>query len=208
MKYQDYHYIWPPRPDLAIPRSLIQMHEKEGWVAQTKKNGTCNLIAVSPAKELVCMTRHKTAHKAWAPTPKSSELFKSLPGNGWYVFVAELLHSKTPHIKDTNYLHEILVADGEYLIGTKQSQRQAILHKLLDHLVSGETKTHFILNNHTWLTKEFRSGFVDVFDSLDQSEDEGLVLKNPNGVLEFGNKERNNLSWLRKCRKGTKNFGF
>jgi hypothetical protein len=141
MRYDSFAYLWPPRPTSKqkIPASSLTQYEVGlGYVAQAKKNGTCNLIAVNPSLQragspdwFVCMNRHKEGHKLWSPTPVSREIFKGLPGDGWYVFVAELLHSKLKDgPRDTNYIHEILVADGEYLIGKTFGERQYMLYEL------------------------------------------------------------------------------
>ena len=127
MKYSKYTYLYPPRPEKAIPPGLLAAYEDKGWVGQYKKNGTCNVTFVSPEKEITVMTRHDAKHKAWAPTEASNKFFKELPGDGWYVFVSELLHSKTPTIKDTHYIFDILVYDGEHLSGMSFINRMDIL---------------------------------------------------------------------------------
>jgi hypothetical protein len=43
-------------------------------------------------------------------------------------------------------------------------------------------------------------GFAKTFDALSSVEDEGLVIKNPAGMM--------NSKWLVKCRKTTKNYTF
>jgi hypothetical protein len=141
MRYDSFAYLWPPRPDQPIPQTLLPYYENSlGYVAQAKKNGTCNIIAVKPSlwradnnadDWMVCMSRHKEDHKLWTPTAASSAIFKGLPGEGWYVFVAELLHSKLKEgPKDTNFINDILVADGDYLIGKTFGERQYMLYDL------------------------------------------------------------------------------
>ena len=57
MKYENNNnYYYPPRPENAVMRMSLSAYNNLGWVAQVKKNGTCNLIAVSPDKELFCKT--------------------------------------------------------------------------------------------------------------------------------------------------------
>ncbi|RYF04688.1 MAG: hypothetical protein EOO77_29310, partial [Oxalobacteraceae bacterium] len=65
MIYEKFSYLYPPRPEKAVPRALLGYYEKRGWVAQAKKNGTCNVIAVSPEGKLHCMSRHNDQHKLW-----------------------------------------------------------------------------------------------------------------------------------------------
>lgn len=212
MKYERFEYLWPPRPNSkrAVPPSGpmgLSFYEKRGWVGQYKKNGTCNLIAVSPDKKLVTMNRHKEDHKLWNPTPGSSAAFKKLPGKGWYVFVAELLHSKVPGIRDTNYIFDVLVADGKYLVGTTFEERQEILADLFPKHRS-ETESHRVIDDHTWVAKLLRGNFEEIFNRLHRPEDEGLVLKNPKGKLELCSRESTNTLWQVKCRRPHKNFSF
>ena len=152
-------------------------------------------------------TRHGEAHKGFEPKEEMLKPFKSLPGKGWYVFVGELLHSKTPNIKDTFYVYEILVMDGKKLVGTKYKDRYQML-KLLLNDVQGETDQYYIINNNVWLAKCFISGFKEMFDNLKNKEDEGLVLRDVEATMRDCLSKTSNVKWLVKCRKSTKNYGF
>jgi hypothetical protein len=213
MKYERYEYLWPPRPDSkrAVPPTGamgLSFYERRGWFAQIKKNGTCNVIAVSPEGELVTMNRHRETHKLWNPTPASSAAFQKLPGKGWYVFVAELLHSKvTNGPRDTNYIFDVLVADGEYLVGKTFLERQAILADIFPKSKS-ETASHRVIDSNTWVAKLIKSDFEGVFEGLSSAEDEGLVIKNPMAKLELCSRQAANTAWQVKCRKTHKNFSF
>jgi hypothetical protein len=208
MNYSEYSYLWPPRPKNAVTKTALPIYNKLSWVAQIKKNGTANVLAVSPEKKLVCMTRHNEPHKMWAPTEASSQAFTALPGSGWYVFVAELLHSKTSHIKDTNYVNDILVNNGEYLVGTKFGDRQKLLEKLFNVSELEQTYSHWIVNQNTWIARSYDKDFKSLFESLDKPEDEGLVMKNPEAPLKLCTLQTSNYSWLAKIRRPTKNYGF
>jgi hypothetical protein len=217
MKYDEYRYLWPPRPETKIPSASLQMYEKLGWIGQYKKNGTCNLVFVSPEKDLTFRTRHDEPHKLWSPTKESSDLFRKLPGSGWYVIVTELLHSKTAaDIKDTHYIFDILVADGEYLVGKTFAERQQILRDLFLHGNEVEEYSHYVLNSNVWLAKTITSGFRELWNQTDDiasktngaPTDEGLVLKNPKAKLELCSKQKSNVSWAIKCRVSHKNYTF
>ena len=208
MRYDHFEYLWPPRPENAIPRNTLAYYERKGWAATFKMNGTCNLIGVSPERKLKCMTRHNAAHKMWAPTTESSAAFQSLPGKGWFVFVAELMHSKVPGLRDLNYIHDILVADGESLEGASWTDRQALLAGLFLKGGEAETISHYVLDDHAWLAKNHTSGFAALFDGIDKPEHEGLVLKNPKSVLLPCSKQTTNAAWSVKCRRPHKNYAF
>jgi len=205
--YNKFQYLYPPRAENAIPTGLLGFYQNRGWLAQVKKNGTNSVIFVSPDRQLTAMGRHNNPHKAWSWVDGAKEIFRNIPGNGWYVFNAELMHSKGPKYKNTHYLHDMLVCNGEYLIGTRYIERYNMLKKLFlkDEAVP-QTHSHWVLDGYTWLAKNHYIDFSSLFNSLTNDEDEGLVLKDPNGKLSI--KDGACAGWSVKCRKGHKNFGF
>jgi hypothetical protein len=212
MRFDEWRYLWPPRPgsENAIAKSLLPHFEEQGWIAQTKMNGTCNVMGVAPDRKTIrAMSRHNDEHKLWSPSVHTTAPFKKLPGVGWYVFVAELMHSKvTGGPRDTNYIHDILVADGEYLVGVTFAERQALLHKVLGITpATKKTKTHYILDDHTWVAVNHTTGFPALFETLVKTvEHEGVVVKNPNAKLGMCSREKSNSAWQVKCRRGGKNY--
>lgn len=206
MKYESKSFLWPARPRKAILPGMLTMMEKQDWVAQYKKNGTCTEIFVSPNKEVSFSTRHDDNHKMWSPTEKSTGFFQELPGNGWYVFLAELLHNKCPGWKDTLYVFDILVNDGEYLVGTTLWRRLAILENLMPSIE--EEYSHHIVTPNVWRAKTITDGFKDKFDAINVAIDEGLVIKDPLAKLSYCNRKDANSNWQLKCRKPHKNYGF
>ncbi len=206
MTYDEYSYLWSPRPEQVVGPAMLSQFEDKGFVAQRKLNGTCNIIAVSPMKEIVVRTRHNEPHKLWTPKPECMTRFTDLPGRGWYVFVAELLHSKVSGIRDVNYIHDVLVNDGDYLVGRTQRERQDMLDDIFVDGTEEETDSHLVLDPWTWLVIEHESGFRNLFDSLTGDLDEGLVLKNPNTPLAFCTNQKANTRDLYKCRRPHKNY--
>lgn len=207
MRYTEYKYLYPPRPENAVPVNFLQMYERKGWWGQFKKNGTCNVTFVSPEGEITVMTRHNAKHKAWAPTEASNKFFIDLPNLGWYVFVSELLHSKTPTIKDTHYIFDILVADGEHLTGSTFAERMKLLATFIPE-GADETDSHYVVNPNVWIAKTLTSNFEEIFKAITNPEDEGLVLKDPNAMLKLGFKKNANVNWMVKSRKNHSNYGF
>lgn len=220
MRYEGYTYLWPPRPAKAIPSGMINFYEKRGWVAQMKKNGTCTVVFVSPEGEITFKTRHNDDHKMWAPTERSQEIFTNLPGKGWYVFVVEVLHNKTSLIKDTVYIFDILVNDGDLLVGKTFTERMDLLKDLFnvrddDNVVSLGSDSHYVLNSHAWLAKTITADLTSVWRVANNTKpeegapvDEGIVLKNPVAKLEMPGKKTSNSKWQVKCRVGHKNYVF
>lgn len=204
MKYDKFTYLYPPRAENAIPPSKLGEYQRKGWIAQVKKNGTNSVIFVPPDRKVFAMGRENNQHKQWDFSPGSAEIFRSIPGNGWYVINAELLHSKVSGLRDINYIHDILVDNGEYLIGTTYAQRYS---RLLMMFLNGnlpKEQSHYVLNQHTWLARNHGSDFTGLFESLERPEDEGIVLKNMQGKLAI----KNNNGWTVKCRRLHKNFSY
>jgi hypothetical protein len=208
MEYTRFAYIAPPRTEAKIPLAMLSLYEEGGWIAQVKKNGTNSVIFVPPDRIPFAYNRHGERHKLWDFDEESARFFARLPGHNWYVFNAELLHSKVSGgPKNTNYLHDCLVYDGIYLVGRSYRERYNLLFKALDRYVSGDAFSHLLLNPQTLLAKSLVKGFKQIFkEKLVEDEDEGLILKDPNGLLTTT--DGKGAAWMAKIRKPTKNLGF
>lgn len=207
MRYDQWSYLYPPRPESAISKNLLKTYEGGDYIAQCKMNGTCSVLGVSPDRKIRAMSRHKDEHKLWSPSAVNEAAFANLPGNGWYVFVAELMHSKVKGIRNTNYIHDIMVADGQHLVGMALANRQALLASLFTPV--SETSTHFVIDDVTWLAKNITQDFEAFFDSMATTpEHEGIVLKRLTAPLAMGSREKSNTNWMLKARHPHKNYGF
>lgn len=210
MIYDKLMFLEPPRAETTVPPSLLDSYEAKGWFAQFKKNGTSSVIAIAPDKTLTAWTRHGVPHKAWSFSSGSRNFFQSLPGKGWYVICAELMHSKVPGIRDTHYIHDILVDDGDWLLGKTYAQRYDSMLRIFwpladDRMTSNPEEGYFRLDDHTQMAMNFSTAFRQRFDKmLNEPQNEGLVLKNPAGKLAI----KDNSSWTIKCRHPNKNLGF
>lgn len=204
--YNSFRMLFPPRPDKAIPPDLMDHYENRGWWGQIKKNGTCTILAISPEGELHTLTRHNEPHKAWVPNQLTIDLLSPLARYGWIVFSAELLHNKTPTIKDTLYIHDILVYESEVLEGSTLLERSALLDKIFPD--KKDVGNYFVMHEKLWLVKNLITNFKGVYDSLTDLEDEGLVLKNPKAILKDMVREGLNSYWQVKARRATKNYAY
>ena len=208
--YKEFQYLYPPRPEHVLSSDRLPYYEKDGWVAQYKKNGTCTIVATGPdgkgGMQFIAMNRHKENHKAWQLTTDIKEaLSKLLPHHCWTVLVGEILHSKTPTIKNTIFFHDILVMNGEYLLDTTFAQRQIWLTALLPSNV--ESYSHYAVTEHVWRAKLLVKDFAKHFESIkNQVVDEGLVLKKPNAKLKMCDSEKTNSGWQAKVRYAKKHY--
>ena len=211
MHYDQYCYLWPPRPERAQGANLLHTYERQRWWAQAKMNGQCLVLAISPEREIIARGRHgDEAPKLWCPGENLQRLADQLPGRGWHVLVCELLHTKGVGVKDTVYLHDILVDDGDYLIGVPMRDRQRRLHKLVHWpfaLHAGPNSdpgdwshTEFPYLPGIWLTINHHKHFRALYDQRPGPYVEGLVLKDPDAPLALCSKAGRNSEWQAKCR--------
>lgn len=205
MDYASYMYLWPPRPEVKIPKTMTGFYDKRGWVAQAKLNGTCTVIFTN-GKECLFKTRHNDDHKAWTPKAEHVEFFNSTVTEGWNVFVAELMHNKSPLLKDMLYVFDVLVFAGKPLTGVSFAQRQDLLASVIE---GAENDLWYENSQHIVRAKNHVGKTSLLYDKITEIPYvEGVVMKNPAAKLEHCFKANNNTSWQVKCRKTTKNYGF
>lgn len=197
IKYNDFIFLYPPRPENIIMPGVLGVFEKKRYIAQIKKNGTGSILAVSPDKQFFHMTRHGVPHRQWNTPDEIMDPFYLLPKR-WYYFCFELLHSKTKHIKNTMYIHDLLVANSNYLVGFKYIDRYNLLHNLFR--IGGSCPQYDMVTDNVLIANNYNIGFEKVFEDLENDEDEGLVLKDPQEDLRLCTKEASNSSWQVKCR--------
>lgn len=207
--------MYPPRPNTAIPPDTLSKYV--GWWAQRKWNGTRNLLFVLPDGSFELWNRHKQQHKQYKLTTsmKASiqELASKLERGVFHVFDSELMDAKTTKLKDRIVLYDVLVHNGQYLIGTTYKQRYETLSGILGNPQEHESDTGRRLalrfNKNLWLTEVFTDKLDERFkEALGVDEIEGLVLKDPKGKLDFGVREENNGMWMIRVRKPHKNYAF
>lgn len=212
MTYVSYRFLYPPRPERKIYQMQLSYFEQQGYWAQYKKNGTGNVMAISPQRDVIVKQRTNKPHINWAPSDHTGDAFRSLKG-GWYVFATELLHNKVANaatigLRDINYINDVMVVNGISLVGTTFEDRQALLANLFGsaRLPVAASGSHWVIDKHTWLARNHRAGFEKMFTGLSSPEDEGLVLKNPIAKLAPCVKESSNSSWQVKIRVHHKNY--
>ena len=210
LPYDEYAFRWPPRPSSArrVLPEMLGHWEAKGWWAQIKKNGTGNVLFVNPERNVRAVRRENKEHKQWVPPPGIANAFAELPGNGWYVFTSELLHNKVAGLRNVNYIHDLIVADGWELTGSMFHERQAMLRRLFPNPARSIDGHYYVIDEYTWLAHNYTSGFEALFKSLTRPDDEGLVLKKPTAKLEMCLREDSNSAWQLKCRRETKNFKY
>lgn len=203
MEYDHYQYLYPPRPESAVPRGQFAFYEEEGYVAQIKKNGTNTVIFVQ-GPNVIFKTRHNDNHKAWSPTPEIIKFFADQDFSKWQVFCAELLHSKVSGIRHQLYVYDQIVEDGLHLVGTTFEERSLNLQsKWQGKDEQDQTRIHPNIS----IANNFAGDFNKLFENL-KPEDEGLVLKKATGKLKLCYRADANQGWQVKTRIPHKNYSF
>jgi len=200
--YESWQFLYPPRPETAVSPDVLTDMELKGWIGTYKMNGTCSLIGVSPTGTVHTLTRHNTPHKMWSLGNKTKAIAEFGTRGKWTVFLAELLNDKTPLIKDTLYIFDILVSDSIQLIGTTFDERQEFLRSILPPM-ENNAPSHTVVAPGIWLAKTLNEGFAETFRGIKEAGDkavEGLVLKNPKGALDLMFRTGNNQGWNLKVR--------
>lgn len=185
--YREFLYIEPPYTGVKRSPEFLDEYEAKGWWAQLKLNGTRSVTFVNPDRDVFGWNRHGEPHRAWRYDEQTSRLFRK--GRSWAVYDGELMHNKTKHIKQVNFLYDILVHNNEHLTLTSYAERYKLLEKLFKKQREGIG--YYVLDEHVWLAKNYTSGFRELFNQVTRLGEnglaylphvEGLVLKDPNGI--------------------------
>jgi ATP-dependent DNA ligase len=218
MKYTEYKYIYPPRPSQTTQPSELSKYDNGQFIAQPKYNGTCCVAFISK-DSIKIMNRHNRPI-----TSNYSQIdFSGLhSGDGWMVLCGEFLNKnklgedgKPFNLKFV--IWDILVYDGDYMIGSTFEERLLLLEKLFPTTSTIISKDNIKSYGHLNVTKHqgvFKAPtYINFFEDLYQdivNTDlyEGLVIKRIDAKLSLGLNENNNSNWQIKCRKPTKNYDF
>jgi len=223
MKYESFKkngYIFPPRPEYKCPAADLDKYDNGQYVGQPKYNGSAAVVFTN-GEECLVYNRHREL-LGLLSNYKEIEFRKLALTKNWYVYAGEYLNKSKygeTGVKEKNkfVIWDVLVYDGQYLIGSTLSERLDLLESIFpcnraivtdkamevyDHIcctnLNGIYKAPTYLGNFTELYKQIVK--VDLY--------EGLVLKKKDSKLSFGMQELNNHDWQIKCRKETKNYSF
>jgi ATP-dependent DNA ligase len=211
MKYSNYRYIYPPRPKNAIPSSDLNSYDNGTMLAQPKLDGS-NCLIFTDGKIVKVMNRHSQPITRFEiPTEEILSLYKG--SGGWTVINGEYMNKSKRDETGNTFNHkfvifDILVNDGDYLIGKTFDQRVKILDEMFDTIES-EKQYLYSISANVFRVKTYTERLLDNFERLVRIDMvEGLVMKRKNARLEIGNTELNNVNSQLKSRKPTKNYKY
>jgi hypothetical protein len=209
--YNKFRYIFPPRPKNAIPADELDFWDNNTLLSQPKLNGSNSLIFTNGEKVIVMNRHNQTLTNVRVSTDEIKGIYR---GSGeWMVLNAEYMNKSQNDETGRPFNHkfvifDILVLDGNYLVGTTFEQRVAILNDLYGQ-VDCEKEHLYGISENIYRVKSYNGGFLDLYNDLIKVDMyEGLVMKRKNAKLELGTNEMNNVRSQLKCRKPTKNYAY
>lgn len=211
MRYANYRYIYPPRPKNAIPSTDLYTYDNGTMLAQPKLDGS-NCLIFTDGVTVKVMNRHsQTMSRFDIPKEEILSLYKG--NGGWTVLNGEYMNKSKRDESNYTFNHkfvifDLLVSDGDYLIGKTFEQRMALLDEMFGTEPSEKEYLHSVSEN-VYRVRTYRERFLETFERLARIDMvEGLVMKRANARLEIGNTELNNTKSQLKCRKATKNYKY
>jgi hypothetical protein len=206
-------YIWPPRPETVIPSCGISVYEERGWWGQPKLNGSCCEL-ITDGASLKVMNRHKEAFSS--VKLDRTELLSLHRYSGFTILVGEYMNKsqKGSNGKVWNakfVIFDILMLDGKHLKGFDFETRQEMLDMIYPEKDTDHSEVEFLkkISENVYRCRNFEKNLISTWEKLVKVEMyEGMVLKNPKGLLDYGFRQVNNTEWQAKCRKPTKNYSY
>lgn len=211
MKYDNFRYIYPPRPKNAINPNEIDSWDNGSLVGQVKMNGSNATIYTNGEKYFI-MNRH--GQRLTGVQLTKEEINDLYRGDGrWMVINGEYMNKQKKDENNLPFNHkfvvfDILVYNGEYLVGKSFEDRVKLIDELYGQVESNKEYLYKISDN-IFRVKSYYDLFSQLFEKYTKIDMiEGLVFKRRNAKLEMGNTEENNTRSQIKARKPTKNYKY
>jgi ATP-dependent DNA ligase len=212
MKFENYRYIYPPRPKNAINPDDLTFWDNNSLLAQPKLNGS-NTTIYTNGEQVIIMNRHGARLTNFQiPLDEIKSLYRGVRGQ-WLVINGEYLNKSKQDERGITFNHKLIIFDilvykSDYLVGQTFQQRVHLLDELYGKNDSEKSYLYSISDN-VYRVKSFDTGFKSLFDQLTPIDMiEGLVMKRKNAKLEIGNTENNNTKSQLKARKPTKLYKY
>lgn len=215
MQYNEFKFIFPPRTDIKTdPKVLMQPDHFKGYIAQPKMNGDCMLIFTNGVEMMIRHRDGSLFKKNINMTEKLRQFMKAVEPGKWMVIVGEhMIKSKMGSnglpFNEKFIIHDILVHDSVWLVGTTYKERVQLLDKIFGTmsyihekwLYATEYQDIFRVKSY-YDHKEFYNIYKEL-SAVDMYE--GFVLKKADQKLLPAFSMSNNKMGICKIRKPTKN---
>lgn len=219
MKYENFRYLYPPRPKHKIKPSTIMQYDNGQYFAQVKTDGSNSTLYIAPDKTWQLWNRHNEKQTLY----RDLEFEKLYRGNsGFIVLNGEMLNKNKKHENGKEFNHkfiifDILVYENQILDGWTLQERIELLGKLYPAEAFRITETGVEHDEFLYQTDvkdiyrvaNFVGGFEKIFHDATKLEIyEGIVIKRKNAPLQPMFKKDNNSDTMLKCRREAKNYKF
>jgi len=210
-KYTKFRYLYPPRPEQTIPFDAIDEYDNGEYIGQAKLNGDCAEFYFDGEKVRYFNRHKKEGIKLFKL--EDSEVLKLHKSESFMVLSGEYMNKNKKGIDGKPWNHkfviwDILVYNGEHLIGTTYEERV----KLLDELYGVNEYNDYLyeVSENIFRVKTFYKNFSKIWNQIVEIDMlEGFVFKRKSGKLTDGTRnEKNGQLNSIKCRKSTKNYKF
>lgn len=210
IKFDSFHYIYPPRPKNPVPQSELDFWDNGMLIGQPKMNGS-NAVIFMNGKDVHFYNRHN--QRMTNVQLGKEELLELYSGEGWMVINGEYMNKSKSDENGQVFNHKLVIFDtlvhnGTYLLGTTFQDRVNLMDNLFGKNDSEKSYLYSVTEN-IYRVKSYTSNFREMFEELIKIDMvEGLVMKRKSGKLEIGNTENNNTKSQIKFRKPTKSYRF
>ena len=198
--------MYPPRPEYVISPDQLYKYEKDHLI-QCKLDGTCVAIFIK-GDEFKYFGRHQNESISNFKLKLEDLKILNCGNDNWNVIVGEYMNKNKKGIDGEPWNHkfvifDILVYNGEYLLGTTFGERVALLDKIFG--TTDENEFLYKITDKIFRVKTFYDNFLERWKNITKIDMlEGVVLKKKEQILRKALSEKNNLS--HKCRRPTKNY--
>jgi ATP-dependent DNA ligase len=190
-------FWYPNRPLLISIDSpkIDELSSDQSWVAEIKKNGD-RLCLHYDGEGFYFFNRHQSILKYDPPAEMMKELKSlNLPRNT--ILDGELMHNHTKNVKNLIYFYDVYVYNNKK-VDLPFCNRRILLQSIIPE--------HTIFQ-HLTISHQYTDNFRNLFHVvIEKEENEGLVIKNLNGMISWNMFKSEDVSWQIKIRKETKGY--
>jgi ATP-dependent DNA ligase len=200
-------YYYPNRPILLSPNSPeVEIKSQDpNWTAEIKYNGDRLCLHYSDDLQGASACSHKSFTfygrlnniLKYQPSKELLDQLLSLNLPKETQLDGELMHKHTTDIKHKIFFYDIYVLKGKDVREDLKTRRE-ILHDLIKSKLP-----------NIEITEVFPTNFRQKFEEVTKiHENEGLVMKDIRGKIQFTTNKSYDVNWQLKIRKPTKNYAF
>jgi hypothetical protein len=186
--YNEYRYLWSPRPAHIIKPDKLEDYENSQWLAQPKLNGSNTLVFMHSDGTAIVKNRHGQ-DKTGQIKIDFAKLYR---GEGWFVLNGEWMEKSKKDEGGNNFngnfvIFDVLAYNGHILAGSTVVNRLHLLHDLYGHsfmsvvenkLVTSEPYLYLTGIDNVYRVVTYTNKFKLLFNMLTKIDMyEGLVVK-------------------------------